>query len=143
MEELKKEPWLKESARDLLALGSLAIGLALVARSTLGGYWNFVYWVLFSFIVLFGLSFIIKDYERHLARGITLLFFTILFYKADSDITFLAIFLSILFIVMIASAFYLKKDTRTIVRGIFMGVFATALSYYISLPLARLLGLPF
>jgi hypothetical protein len=142
MNSLKKESWLKEAARDTLALGSLVIGLALVARSTLGGYWNFVYWVLFSFVILFVLSFIVKDYERHLARGFVLLVFTILFYKADRDIFSFAIFLSILFAVMIVSALYLRKDKFNILKGVLMGVFATMISYYLALPLAKWIGLP-
>jgi hypothetical protein len=142
MEKPKKESWIQESARDILALGSLAIGLALVARSTLGQYWNFVYWVLFSFLILFALSFLVKDYERHLARGVSLVFFTILFYKADRDITSFAIFLSILFVIMITSAFYLKKDIKTILKGLLMGLLATLASYFWAIPLARWLGLP-
>jgi hypothetical protein len=142
MEKPQKESWIQESARDILALGSLAIGLALVVRSTLGQYWNFVYWVLFSFLILFALSFLVKDYERHLARGAVLLFFTILFYKADRDITSFAIFLSILFVIMIISAFCLKKDTRSILKGILIGILATLASYLWAIPLARWFRLP-
>ena len=142
MQSPQKESYLQESARDLLALGSLAIGLALVARSTLGGYWGFVYQVLFSFLVLFLLSFLVKDYERHLSRGFVLLLFTILFYKADRDITFFAIFLVFLFILMIASAFYLKKSKIAVLKGILMGILASLAGYFWAIPLARWLGLP-
>ena len=139
---LKKESYIQESARDILALGSLAIGLALVVRSTLGGYWGFVYQVLFSFLILFFISFFIKNYERHLARGFVLVIFTILFYRADRDITSFAIFLSLLFILMIVSAVYLKKDKISILKGLLMGVLATLAGYFWSIPLARWIGLP-
>ena len=137
-----KEPYLQESARDILALGSLAMGLVLVARSTLGSYFGFAYQVLFSFTILFLLSFLVKDYERHLARGVVLMVFIILFYRADRDITSFAIFLAFLFIVMIASAIYLEKDKISILKGIIMGILATLAGYFGAIPLAGFLGLP-
>ena len=64
------------------------------------------------------------------------------FYSQDPDILFFAIFLIILFALMVASAIYLGNDKKQIFFGFIFGLFVTIISYYLAMPLAEFLGLP-
>ena len=73
--------WLKEIARDLLALGSIPFYLLVAVRSMIGDYMVFVYQMLISAIAIFILFLIIKNSDMHVARSFAIIAFTSMFYN--------------------------------------------------------------
>jgi len=123
----KLSEWLKDSSRDTLALGGIAFCILVLARASIGQYLGFVYQILLALGLSFVLALFIKKSETKIARGIILVFFTILFYN-EKVFTIFAIFVLIL---MIASAVYLKIEKKAIALGILLGVICSAVSYYL------------
>lgn len=124
-----KENWKYEIARDSMAFGSILFYLIILARATIGEYMIFVYQLLIALAILVISSFIIKNTNHHLARALVLIVFTSIFYK---DL-FFTIFVFIVWLFMIGSAFYIKLNKKSIFKGIILGIVATVVSYYLSL----------
>ena len=121
--------WKKEIARDLMAFGSIPFYIIVLVRSLIGDYLTFVYQLLIAIVILIISSFIIKDTNHHIARAFVVVVFTSIFYK-DLPFTFFA---GLLWIIMIAAAFYIKLEKKSIYKGIILGIIATIISYYLSL----------
>ena len=135
----KRVEWfLKESARDFLALGSIAFLILVLSRAILGPYLNIFYQLIISSLTLLIFSFFIKNYEYHLALGFILVIFTLLFY----DFLPYDIFSIVVYIIMIMSALYLKIEKIKIIKGIFLGIICTIIGYYLTNPIINILGLP-
>jgi len=88
---------------------------------------DFVYQILLALGISFLLTIFIKNLEARIARGIILVFFTILFYNEK----IFTIFALVLLILMIASAVYLKIGKKAIALGVLIGVISSAISYYL------------
>ncbi|MBI1936095.1 hypothetical protein HYS31_06660 [Candidatus Woesearchaeota archaeon] len=121
--------WLKEVARDLLALGSIPFYFLVVIRSIIGKYELFVYQMLISAIAILILCFVIKDSNMHVARSLVILVFTGVFYK---DSLFI-VFASLIWLLILASAYVLRKKFSPIIRGIIIGFLSVLAGYYGSL----------
>ncbi len=67
--------WLKEFARDLLALGSIPMYFLVVIRAVIGNDYGFVYQMLIAAIAVFILSFLIKGSSMHVAMAFAALVF--------------------------------------------------------------------
>ena len=119
--------WRKEIARDLMALGSIPFYIIVMARSLVGGYHDFVLQTLIAlvFIHLVGLK---VKFNRHLARMISLIVFTILFYN-QSIYSGFAIVIGLF---MFGSLFYLKEHYKKIGFGLLFGVIAVLSGYYLA-----------
>ena len=122
-----KENWKYEIARDSMAFGSILFYLIVIARATIGEYMIFVYQLLIALAILILSSFIIKNTNQHLARAFVLVVFTSIFYKD----TFYTVFVSIVWLLMIGAAFYIKLNKKSIGRGIILGVIVALVSYYL------------
>lgn len=118
-----------EIARDLIALGGLPFYLLVIVRSTIGGYLSFIYHVVIALPALFLLSKIVKGSNLHIARGFILVVFTSLFYKAVP----FTIFSTLVWCVMIYSLYYLKTDTKEVIKGIALGIVTVIISYSLTL----------
>ena len=124
-----KKDWKKEIARDLMAFGSIPFYFIVLIRSLIGEYLIFVYQLLIAIIILIISSYIIKDTDHHIARAFVIVVFTSIFYN---DIPY-TIFAALLWITMIAAAFYITLEKKSIYKGIILGIIATVISYYLSL----------
>lgn len=124
-----KTSWLKEIARDLLALGSIPFYFLVVIRAVIGKYNIFVYQMLIAALAIFILFFIIKDSDLHVARSLVAFIFTSLFYK---DITYL-IFASFIWVLLLVSANYIKRNISSVFRGIIIGIISSMAGYYSTL----------
>ncbi len=124
-----KKSWLKEIARDLLALGSIPFYFLVIVRAVIGKYNLFVYQMLIAAIVIFVLYFIIKDSNMHIARASPSLIFTSIFYK-EVLYTFFA---SLIFVLMLISAYYVKGKISSVIRGVIIGAVSSLAGYYIAL----------
>lgn len=121
-----KTSWLKEIARDLLALGSIPFYFLVVIRAVIGKYDIFVYQMLIAAIIIFILYFIIKDSNIHIARALVILAFTSLFYK---EMIF-TVFAALIWVLLLASAYYIKRKIGFVVRGIVIGIISSLVGYY-------------
>ena len=118
--------WLKEISRDLLALGSIPFYFLVVVRAVIGKYEIFIYQMVLAAIVVFILFFLIKNSNLHIARSFVILVFTSLFYKEMLYIVFAAI----IWLLLLISAFYLKRSIGFIIRGVIIGVISSLAGYY-------------
>ena len=121
-----KTSWLKEIARDLIALGSIPFYFLVVIRAIIGKYNVFVYQMVIAAIVIFILYFIIKNSNLHIGRALVILVFTSLFYKEVLFTTFAAL----IWILLLASAYYLKRSFGFVLRGILIGILSSLAGYY-------------
>jgi len=118
--------WLKEIARDLLALGSIPFYFLVVVRSIIGNYYVFVYQMLVAAIAVFVLYFVIKDSNLHAARSLVIVIFTSLFYK-EAIFTFFA---ALVWVLLLLAAYYIKKNIGFVFRGIIIGAISSLAGYY-------------
>ena len=121
-----KKDILKESARDTIAIGGIAMFILVIARSSVGQYYNFVYQILLAGAILFILTLFIKS-ENHISRAIIIYFFTILFYNTRTFTVFATIILLLIF----TSLIYLKYSKKQILFGILNGIISSGISYYL------------
>ena len=121
-----KSSWLKETARDLFAFGSVPFYFLVVIRAIIGKYNVFVYQMIITAIVIHILYFIIKDSNLHIARAFAIIVFTSIFYKA----MLYTFFAALVWIVLLVSAYYLKRKIGSILRGIIIGLLGSLIGYY-------------
>ena len=134
--ERKIKNWVNETAKDTLALGSLAFFVMVIARALIGPFWVFAYQLIISSIALLIFGIFIK-YEKHLARAFVLAIIISAFY----NVNVFTIFSALIFMTMLLFAVYLNIKSKSILKGLFIGAISSAIGYYLASPLANLLNL--
>lgn len=124
-----RKAWLKEIARDLLALGSIPFYFLVIIRAVIGKYDHFIYQMLIAAFSIFILYFIVKGPNLHIARSLAVVIFTSLFYK---EMVF-TVFASLVWILLVISAYYIKKEIRFVIMGIIIGLISSIAGYYLAL----------
>lgn len=117
-----------EIARDIVALGGYPFYFIVIIRASIGGYIPFVYQLVFAFASLFLVSRLLKHSNLHIARGLILVVFTSLFYKA----LFYTIFAVVLWVGMIAALRALNTPGGDVARGILSGAMSTIIGYLLA-----------
>ncbi|MBU2522783.1 MAG: hypothetical protein KKE23_00645 [Nanoarchaeota archaeon] len=117
----------KETARDLISFGSLIFFIIILARASIGPYWDFFYQMTLALGILFIFSFLFKKSDMYAARSLIILVFTSIFYK-DSGFT---AFVILIWALIIISLIYLDVKIKEIVQGIVLGAFSSAVAYFI------------
>lgn len=125
-EETRTRKLVKEAARDMIAFGSIPMFIIVAARSSIGGYYSFVYEILIAGFILLLLSLFFKN-EYHTGVIMILFIFTSLFYF-QTVYTFFATAILLLFI---AAVFYLKYDKKQILLGTIFGLVSSGIGYCI------------
>ncbi len=125
MNLFEKKEWTKETARDLIAFGSIPFLLLTIARVSVCDAYYPMQFIISS--VLFFILRMIFNAELHAGLGLILLIFTSIFY---SNVLFMA-FALIVYAGIIASLFYLKRDKTGILKGILLGSISTGIGYFI------------
>ena len=125
LEMYTKKRWLNEFARDLIAFGSIPFLILTIVRvSVLTVYYPM------QFIISSVLFLILKAVFRgslHAGIGLILLGFTSLYYGR----LLFAIFAFLVYIGLIVSLFYLKRDKKEILKGILLGGISAGMGYLI------------
>lgn len=121
-----KPLWLKEIARDLLALGSIPFYFLVIIRAIIGKYNVFVYQMLIAAVAIFILYFIIKNSGMHIARALVILVFTSMFYNE----MLYTVFAGLIWVLLLISAYYLKRSLGFVLRGIIIGIISSFIGYY-------------
>tara|TARA_Y100000310_G_scaffold324633_1_gene386748 strand:+ start:413 stop:832 length:420 start_codon:yes stop_codon:yes gene_type:complete len=119
--------WKQEIARDTVALGGLAFYILVIARALIAPYYNFVAQLLVALVLFFILSLFIKC-DDHIARGLILAAFTILFY----NVRIFTIFAVAIFALMVASSLYIERNSIKIIKGIILGTISVFVGYYLA-----------
>jgi hypothetical protein len=122
----------REIARDIVALGGYPFYFIVIIRASIGGYIPFVYQLVLALAFLFLASRLFRHSNLHIARGLILVVFTSLFYRA----LFYSIFAVVLWFGMIAALRTLNTERGEIARGIASGAVSTIVAYL----LAHLMG---
>jgi len=121
-----KTSWLKEMARDLLALGSIPFYFLVIIRAIIGKYNVFVYQMLIAAVVIFVLYFMIKNSSMHIARALVAVVFTIMFYNE----MLYTVFAGLIWVLMVISSYYIKRSFGFVSRGIIIGIISSLAGYY-------------
>jgi len=120
--------WQKETARDILALGSIAFYAIVIIRSLIGPYYLFFYQLAIAAALLFAASFAFKNSDNHVSRSFVLLVLTVIFYEAP----IYTLFASVLWLLVATAAIYLGKKKIAAVKGFFIGLFCAIVSYLLA-----------
>ena len=121
---MKKEI-IGELARDLIALGGLPFFLLVIIRVSINPDFHYILQFVIAGILFFILKFLFKS-ETHSGFALILLLFIGNYY---GDLKFL-IFATLMYFLLIASLFYLKKNNKEILKGILFGGISSAISYF-------------
>lgn len=127
-----KKRWLNDLARDLIALGGIPFLILTIVRvSVIKPYYPMQF--IISSVVFFILKAVFGG-DLRAGIGLILLVFTSLFY---SSLLF-ATFASLIYIGLVISLFYLKRDKKEILKGILLGGISTGIGYLIVRLIRRL-----
>ena len=121
---MKKE-WLREFARDFVALGGIPFFILVLVRVSLLERPDFFSQFIIAGVIFIILMLIFKS-DMYSGLGLIVLVFTIIYYEQ----TRFTIFAILAYILLIISLFYLKIDKKHIFKGISFGVIGTIISYY-------------
>jgi len=119
--------WLKELARDFLALGSIPFFILVLMRLFILNQPIYFAQFVFSGIIFFLFMIFLKS-NLYSGLGLVMLIFTSLHY-ADIKFTILAI---LVYIGLLCSLVYLKKDIKNVIKGILFGIVSAVVGYYIA-----------
>jgi hypothetical protein len=117
--------WIKETARDIIALGSIVFYFLVVGRALVGPFWIFFTFLCSAAAALLIIYFLHKEFETYIARGIILAIGTSYFY---SDLIF-TLFAAVVYILMVVSSSLLGNSIKKIVKGIIFGLISTGVGY--------------
>jgi len=117
--------WLKEAARDTIAIGSIPFLLLTIARVSVVATYYVIQFIISS--VLFLILKKIFKAELHAGIGLILLAFTSIFYHH----ALFTIFALLVYAGIVVSLFILNKNKAEIVKGISFGAVSVAATYLI------------
>ena len=118
--------WLKELARDLIALGGIPFLIIVIVRTSLLDKWYYPMQFVVGALIFFLLMFLFRA-NLYSGIGLIILVFTSLYY-GDLQFTIPAIFF---YLVLIGALFYLKEKRSMIIKGILFGIISSLISYYL------------
>lgn len=121
-----KWDWKKETARDLIALGSIPFFILVLVRVYILAQPAYFTQFLLAGIIFLILSYIFKA-SMYSGLGLIIGFFLLNHYN-DMKFTVFAI---IAYILLIASLYYIGEPKKKITLGVLFGAIASGISYYI------------
>lgn len=120
--------WIKETARDIIALGSIVFYFLVAGRALVGPFWVFFTFLCSAAMSVLIIYFFHKNFETYIARGIILAIGTSYFY---GDLIF-TLFAAVVYILMVVSSYYLRDSYLIIIKGIIFGLTSTGVGYLIA-----------
>ncbi len=123
---MKKREWLKEIARDIVALGSLPFFILVVVRVIILPDQHFLSQFIFAGVIFLLLMPLVKQ-NLYSGLGLILLVLVSLYYN---NLKF-TVFASMLYTGLIISLIYLKTEKQKIIKGVLLGALSTAISYFL------------
>lgn len=123
---MKIKDFIKESARDLIALGSWIFFIIVVVRIYLLSNYSYLSQFIVGALVFFPLIFLFGA-NMYAGLGLIILIFTTLFYN-NLNFTIFGIFI---YLLLLVSLIFLKYDKMKVLKGVLFGLAATGISYYV------------
>ncbi|MBS3087519.1 hypothetical protein J4226_02895 [Candidatus Pacearchaeota archaeon] len=121
---MKSKLWLRETMRDIVALGGLPFFVLVLARVWMLD--NVTYFSQFAIAgIFFGLVFFLLKQDWHAGMGLIALVFTSLYYE---DVVF-GVFGIAIYLALLASLIYLEKDWKKVGLGILVGGISVLVSF--------------
>lgn len=117
--------YLREAARDLIALGSPVFFIIVIARVYLLSNYSYLSQFIIGAAIFLPLAFFFKS-NMYSGMGLIVLIFTTLFYN---DLKF-TVFGTAVYLLLLASLTYLDYDRKKIILGTFIGAISTGISWY-------------
>ena len=117
--------WIKECARDLIALGGIPFLILTIVRVSVSK----IYYPM-QFIISSVLFFILRALFKgsvHAGVAFILVVFTSFYY----DHLLFTIFACLVYVGIIISLFYLERDRKEILKGILLGGISAGMGYFI------------
>jgi len=122
---MKKE-FIKETARDIIALGGVPFFILVLVRVAILSKPDFLLQFLFAGVIFLLINFLVKT-NLYSGLGLIVLVFTSLYYN---DFKF-SIFASLVYVGLISSLVYLKSNKKEIIKGVVLGILSSVISYYL------------
>ena len=117
--------WLREIQRDLMALGSVVFYLLVLGRALVGPYWDLAIPLLVVGVALLAVHPSLKRTDLYLTRSLIV---AVLVTRHYGDLVF-GLFAAVAFVLMVLSAPGLGRSRSIIVRGLALGVVASAVAF--------------
>lgn len=121
-----KKGWLKEVARDLIAIGGVPFFVIVLLRIWILDTPAYLAQLFIAGSLFLFFTFIFRN-SIYSGLSLIALFFTSLVYE-ESRYTILG---GVAYVILIGSLFYLKKDWKKILLGILFGAISAGISYYV------------
>ena len=120
-----KTEYIKDLARDLIAIGSPIFFIIVLTRVYLLSNWEYFSQFLIAG-VLFYIAAILLKTDKRAGLGVVLLIFMTIFYNNEN----FSWFARGLFILFIGALYYLEVEKLEIAKSIALGAITTGISYY-------------
>lgn len=121
-----KKNWLKEVARDIIALGSIPFFILVLVRVSLLEKPYFLSQFIIAGVIFLVLMLIFKS-DLYSGLALVVLIFTILYYENMRY----SIFASLAYLLLLGGLIYLDRDKKKVFKGVLLGAISTAISYYV------------
>ena len=121
--------WKKETARDLMALGSIPFVILVLVRAVTVENFRMLFYMVVAVLLLYLISFKMKDIEHHTARLVIVGIFLTIFY---ASYVFAVFALLVGITALYGLRVHLKKER--VYRSAFLGVVCSVISYLIAIP---------
>lgn len=121
-----KREILKETARDIIALGSPVFFILVIARIFLLSNFAYLSEFIISGILFIPLMYFLKA-NIYSGLGLIVLIFTGIYYD---NLNF-AIFAAFIYILLVVSLICLKEDKTKVIKGIILGLVSAGVGYYL------------
>ena len=121
---MKAKKFLEEYARDIIALGSPIFFILVLARIFLLSNYSYLSQFFIAGIIFSLLAYFFRA-NIYSGLGLIVLIFTTLYYNRI-NFTIFAIFI---YLLLIASLFYLKKEKSEVIKGIIFGLICAGISW--------------
>lgn len=117
---------IKSVARDVLALGSWVFFLIVLARMATGPFRPVLDKTLIAGVFVLIVFVFWKGFDSYVSKGLILVYFTSVFYES----LIYMVFVSIIGIGLIWSAWFVEGDFKKIMGGFFVGVLGVLIGEY-------------
>jgi len=119
------EGWLREVARDLMALGSVVFYVLVLGRALVGPYWDLAVPLTVAGLALAAATAVLRSTDLYLTRGLLV---AVLVTRHYGDVVF-GVFAGVAFVLMVAAALLLERGRTAVGRGVVLGVALGAAGY--------------
>jgi hypothetical protein len=120
--------WLREAARDLLALGSVVFYVLVLGRALVGPYWDLAVPLAVAGAGRAIAIPVLRSTDLYLTRGLLV---AVLVTRHYGDAVF-GVFAAVAFVLMVVAAVGLERGRSAVARGVALGAVLSAAGYVLA-----------